>query len=353
MPAPDAILREKVPARWLHSLRQRLPFVSPRQSNKGGAAAILVYHRITGAGSDPLGLAVSPDHLGEQLAVLEQRFNPVSLAELAEMVVDGTIRDRSVVVTFDDGYDSVLHAAKPLLEGHGVPATAFVASGYVGSSRDFWWEELERIVFEGDLAAPLSVPYNGGTFAWEPRRGLARMLRRHRIAGPLGTYVGLMKQLRLLPADARAELMDALRASARIPANGSTPGRRPLNADELRALARGNLVEIGAHTVSHPVLAKLADPEQHREIVESKDALEDVLCAPVTSFAYPYGGREDFLPATTEAVRRAGFRRACANVPALVRRDTGLWRLPRFVVGDWDAGTFERRLERWFAGGLS
>jgi hypothetical protein len=75
--------------------------------------------------------------------------------------------------------------------------------------------------------------------------------------------------------------------------------------------------------------------------------IEDIVGRPVPLFAYPYGRVEDFSRRTVRLARKAGFLLACANVPGTVSRGTDRFRLPRYVVRDWDGDTFEKSLKDW------
>ena len=107
---------------------------------------ILLYHRVANAEPGPhanvSGLSVTPEHFEQQLAVLRRRFAPLRLRDLLES--PPRFRHPAVAVTFDDGYADNLHAALPLLERFGIPATFFVTSGMLGGQREFWWDTLER-----------------------------------------------------------------------------------------------------------------------------------------------------------------------------------------------------------------
>lgn len=123
-------------------------------------------------------------------------------------------------------------------------------------------------------------------------------------------------------------------------------GHRPLSADEVFKLAEGKLIEIGAHTMTHPVLSGLTIAEQRAEILKSKVSLEKILQRPVTSFAYPYGGRSDYTRDTISIIKEAGFDCACSNCQNFIRKGVDMYELPRVLVRDWDGKEFIRRLKK-------
>ena len=112
-------------------------------------------------------------------------------------------------------------------------------------------------------------------------------------------------------------------------------------------LAQGGLIEIGAHTVTHSVLAALTPSSQREEIKESKRFLEELLGRKVASFAYPYGRRCDYSEQSVALVREAGFAHACSNFAGVVGRNSDLFQLPRVQVRDWDGDEFAGRLSAW------
>jgi peptidoglycan/xylan/chitin deacetylase (PgdA/CDA1 family) len=112
-------------------------------------------------------------------------------------------------------------------------------------------------------------------------------------------------------------------------------------------MAEDGLVEIGSHTVTHPVLATLPVTAQRDEIRQSKAGLEDILGCEVTSFSYPHGS---YTPETVDLLREAGFTQACSSIADVVWQSTDGFQLPRRIVKDWDGEAFARRLEEWFSG---
>jgi peptidoglycan/xylan/chitin deacetylase (PgdA/CDA1 family) len=119
---------------------------------------------------------------------------------------------------------------------------------------------------------------------------------------------------------------------------------RRLSREEINALSRSRIVEIGAHTVNHPALTTLSPTAQKREIEISKTALEEIIDRPVASIAYPHG---DYSEETISLVQQAGFSRACTTRPGLVWQEHDRFQLPRFNVGNWCGDEFARRISTW------
>jgi peptidoglycan/xylan/chitin deacetylase (PgdA/CDA1 family) len=282
---------------------------------------VLCYHRVADDRPDPWDLCVSPRHFAEHLEVIASAAHPVPLAQLTPQRGGRAGGARPLVaVTFDDGYADNLHAAKPLLEAADVPATVFVVSGAIGRSGEFWWDELERAVLGPDPGPPTA-----DVETWQAFRTAHQTLR---VASRPEREATLSK------------LLDGQDA-------GPRESRRALTEQELLDLADGGLVEVGAHTVTHPVLSSLPEEEQRWEVARAKAELEGRLGRPVRMFAYPYGRRQDWTPATAQAVRESGYTLACTTSTGLVRGRSNAFALPRFCVPDWNGEQLGEALERW------
>src|SRR2546429_4754526 len=130
-------------------------------------AGILLYHRVSEIHRDPQLLCVTPAHFVEQLEVLRRWYVVRSLEQLLNAQDSGLTLRRQIAVTFDDGYLDNLTNAKPLLAKHDVPAVVFVAVGHVGKTREFWWDELERIVLDPPHLPPgLVLEFTGTVHRW-------------------------------------------------------------------------------------------------------------------------------------------------------------------------------------------
>ena len=112
----------------------------------GPRAAVLLYHRVSDTPTDPYLLRVRTRHFQEQMDVLARRGRVIPLRALAAHHRLGSLPHGAVAITFDDGYIDNLLVAKPILQKHGLSATVFMTAGTIGREREFWWDELERVL---------------------------------------------------------------------------------------------------------------------------------------------------------------------------------------------------------------
>lgn len=289
--------------------------------------SILAYHRIV-AEPDPL----FPDEVSARefdwhLAVLGRWFTVLSLREAAARLRDGTLPVRSACVTFDDGYADNVTVALPILQRHGVPATFFVATGFIDGGR--MWNDS---VIETVRAA------RGGTLDARciglDEQDISTIgLRRQAIER-------LLAALKYLPPEERQRRVDRLAREAPSP----LPSDLMMTAEQVRHLCASGM-EIGAHTVTHPILAELGPERAEREIRDSKRRLEALTGRPVTVFAYPNGkpGR-DYRREHVDMVRELGFEAAVSAAWGVAHAASDSHQLPRFTPWDRSPGKFALRL---------
>lgn len=292
---------------------------------------ILLYHRVAVIDSDPWSLCITPQQFAEHLEVL-QACVPITLEQVEPTRPDGDRRPR-VAITFDDGYADNLYQAKPLLERYDIPATFFVVTGYVGQNREFWWDELEKIVFGPEtLSGTVQFSTASGHHYFQtdgcPRSSL---------------YISLYRHLQPMPHEERRDILDQLLDWSHQSAS-TRESHRIMTADEVRELANGGLVEIGAHTVTHPRLASQTLATQEAELRNSKAWLEDLFGRPIANFSYPFGGSEHYSQETVRVVREAGYLRAFTAAPHGVGKRDTLHELPRFNTSGMTGHDLERLL---------
>ena len=294
-----------------------------------GGSVILLYHRVAEGIPDPWSLCVGPANFAAQMAVLAAR----GVRSLDALVDEPGNRRREPVVTFDDGYADFHSAALPVLRAYDVPATLFVTTGTLGGGREFWWDELERILASATLPPSLATDLGGSPFEWTfASDGDRRTL-----------YHALHQRVGRLPGPTRLRVLDALARWAGV-APECRATHRPLGEAEVAAVAREARIGIGAHTVSHSYLGALPATEQQREIDESRRTLETITGRKLRHFSYPHGDHE---PETIEAVRRAGFASACGTSCEPVVGAVDRFDLPRIEVPNLSGPAFARWLDEW------
>ena len=289
----------------------------------GPTGLVLLYHRIAEPGEDHFNLCVTPGHFSEHLEVLNKAAKVVRLRDVFESSAPAP-RLR-VAITFDDGYRDNLLVGRRLLEKADAPATLFAVAGDVGEQ--FWWDELEDILFQPE-SLPASLTITGA-----PTSGVARR----------DVYFAVHRILQDMPAARRADALEQLKVQ--VHASGP-PRRLRLSEEELRAVPEGGLIDIGAHSMTHPVLSRLSVDGQREEILGCKRRLEELLGSRVTTFAYPFGSSSDFNKDTVALVKEAGFESAFMVASDAIWRSTDRFRAARVMVTDCDGHAFERSLRR-------
>jgi peptidoglycan/xylan/chitin deacetylase (PgdA/CDA1 family) len=283
-------------------------------------------------GQDPHLLCVYPDRFIEQLEQLRRDAEIVPMRD-----VQTPASGRRVAITFDDGYADNAHVARPILESIGAPATFYITAGNIGTDRWFWWDSLASLVLTSRGIDRLPVDIDGD-LAYLDLGSEEQRLRSHSM---------LHKRMRQLPSATIEQILGELGSRLGV-VYASEIGDRAVTGEELRSLS-SDLFEIGAHSMSHPLLSARSLDEQRNEIVDSRTRLESMIGMPVTSFSYPFGGNDAFNDDTVRLVLQAGYGTACTGIAGRVSRRTDPLRLPRHFVRNLDQSDFRRWLSRCFA----
>ncbi len=301
-----------------------------------------MYHRIAAEAYDPWGLAVPAERFAEQLDWLKQNRNVMPLAELAQLHRQGTLPGNACAITFDDGYACNADIAAPLLEGKGLSATFFLASRLLDPEREFWWDDLERIVL-GSRANELSLEVAGRRETFLLGYPQAADQVRNFGEAPNTPRQQAIDAIwaRLLPLASVeiAERIDALRLQAGV-AKGARPSHRPMSREQASALPAGT-ISIGGHTLHHLSLPDRPRSEREEEITRGLRECEKLSEQPVTCFAYPYGHHDS---ETGEIAAAAGLVCACTTEQRAINAGTDPLFLPRVQVLNWTREELAREL---------
>lgn len=269
----------------------------------GHKAAILVYHRIIEG--ERSSLVVSPWRFRQQMNYLRLHYRVVPFSALAATLrAGGQFAAPTVAITFDDGYRDNLTNAAPVLQEFGLPATLFVAPGPQELGEPFWWDTL--------ALAGITDP----------------------------TILGQLKQR---PHHEFRQAIEVARKQLSPDLLAETVRRLYLTWDELRQwTALGN--EVGAHTMTHPIMAQVSPNQARAELRDSRAALERQTGRMIDTFAYPNGRAIDFTDQTAQIVAEEGFTAACTTIDGLNDATSNPLALHRFCARDEPLPLFALRL---------
>lgn len=304
-----------------HSLLQQLLPDALRQR-----LSILIFHRVLDAKDAMMPSEPSREEFEWMMALLRRRFNPMPLHEALTRLNTGSLPPLSVCVTFDDGYRDNLINALPIMERHDVPGTIFVSTGSLDGGR-MWNDTVTEAVRRWPEAQLDLSGFDLGVYAVnsiEEKRQAAQAIN---------------SRVKYFGAGAKAAVIDFLQDRSK-----DLPDNLMLKSEEVRELTRRG-VEIGAHTVSHPILAELSSDDSVQEIVRSKSTLETITNGPIRLFAYPNGkANTDYSAANVAQCREAGFDYALSTNWGVATPESHQFEVPRFTPWDRAPAKFGLRL---------
>ena len=276
--------------------------------------SIVTFHRVLPA-PDPL-LPYEPDVAAfeTQLAWLDSAFHILALPEAVARLAAGTLPPRALCLTFDDGYRNNLECALPVLRKYGAPATVFVNTAYLEGGM-MWNDQLIEAVRAWPGRTLDLGTHGAGSFELGDDRA--------------SVATRVLDALKYLSYDERARLAAGLHRNS-----GSTVNDLMMSPAEVRRMHDAGIT-IGAHTHSHPILARLDAAEAREEIALNQRLLAEICGAPVTCFAYPNGrpGR-DYDERHVAILKDLGFQAAVTTAPGTAGRGADPLQLPRFTP--WD-----------------
>ncbi len=306
-------------------LRRLFEMMSP--NGPRARLSVLIFHRVLPE-VDPL----FPDEMHAQrfdqvCEWLADWFNVLPLDVAVGGLRAGSLPARAACITFDDGYADNHDVALPILLRHGLTSTFFIATGFLDGGR--MWNDTIIESIRGCNAVSLDLSAMG--------------LGHHAlgsIADRRAAIATLIDRIKYLPVAQRIAATEQLAELCGV----CPPQDMMMTSLQVQALRRAGML-IGAHTVSHPILARLEAGQALHEIEASKVFLEGLLGEPVNLFAYPNGKPgADYSPTTTDIVRRLGFHAAVSTANGISRQGDDLFQIRRFTPWDRNRVRFAARL---------
>ncbi len=267
---------------------------------------ILMYHGIRRKQDNEIPEKIFEKHLDsriftDHLRILKKYCTPVSLSEI---FAEKKLPVNPVVITFDDGYKNNYDVAFPLLQEYQVPATIFVTTGFVDKTHFLWTDRLEYIVAHS--ASKDTISLQGGTL----------ILKMDNEKEKLKTLTSVKEKLKNYNEEERLEILENIeqKLGSGYEWTQIHPELMPLSWDEIREMKNSGLVEIGSHTVSHPILSRCSDEKQLYELATSKYRISEELGDNCILFAYPNGRHIDYTKNTIRILKECGYKIALTTI---------------------------------------
>lgn len=291
-----------------------------------GRGVILTFHHVRPARDDPFQpnalLAITPQHLDTTLrVVVDLGFDLVSLDDVPDRLRAGEGARPFCALTFDDGYRDNRDHALPVLRRYGAPWTLFVTADYASGQGRLWWLELEEVIRRQDS---LTLRRADGSIAELPTRDPAEKL---------AAFATAYAALRAGPEDALRDTIAGWCADAGLD-TGDLVRRNCMSWDELGDLAPEPGLTIGAHTLTHPMLAKHDVDRAVLEIDGGRSAIAEKLGVVSRHLSYPVGDPTSAGPREFGFAADAGYATAVTTRPGHVfgEHAAHLMALPRVSV---------------------
>lgn len=261
-----------------------------------------------------------------QMKLLNDHFNPLSLGTALELQKSGDLPPASVCVTFDDGYADNAEVALPILKKWNIPATFFISSGYLDGG--LMWNDTVLESFKQIRETEIDLGEIGlgeCSVATESER--------------LEVAHKALAALKHLPPDRRAKSTDYIGSFAT-----DLPSDLMMTSAQVKKLADAGM-DIGGHTVSHPILANLSRDESRCEIEQGKKALEGLIGKNLSFFAYPNGKPgQDYTDFHCGVLSDIGFKAGVSTRWGVSTAESDIWQLPRFMPWDKTPAKFLLRM---------
>jgi peptidoglycan/xylan/chitin deacetylase (PgdA/CDA1 family) len=310
---------------------------------------VFTYHRIAEPGADlfydPV-ISATPESFRAQVDCLSRSARILTLSEAIERIASpAPWREPAALVTFDDGYRDNFEIAAPILRDRGIPATFFLPTAFVESPRLPWWDEVAYIIKQTrvrrlELCRGPDRTGNGDASASPPPLAidLGAAPRAAAIRAIIDTF---------LDETIRDErwFLERLAERAEVDVDDEAMARALFTDwDQARRLTGPDTgLSVGSHGHSHHKLAGLDGDSQRRELVESKEILEDRLGREVVALAYPYGWPGTYTPQTKALAAGVGYRAAFASFEGINRQGAfDPFEIRRLGVGSGDSAVLLR-----------
>ncbi|MBA7490682.1 hypothetical protein ES702_01223 [subsurface metagenome] len=268
-------------------------------------AIILLYHGVTTERSTGVrnssGKHMYIDDFKYQMKYIKENCNTLALRDLLQLLEDGKeLPKRTVAVTFDDSFKNVFKNAYAILKKDNVPATLFITTGFVGTERIIWTDILELIIDNLDDEKTLYTHLED--------LGCNKRFCLTTVEGKVEVLKKIKEFLKSVDEKTKDFFITRLINGYQDDVHAaSLENYETLSWEDVRAMDEDPLIEIGSHTINHPILSRISLKEAETEIVSSKIKLQNELGHKVDLFSYPEGQESHYNESIIKLLKKNRF----------------------------------------------
>lgn len=283
---------------------------------------VLTYHRVKQE-NDPLQTDdISVDHFEIHIRVLSSFFCILRLDEAVEKLTQGSLPAGAICITFDDGYANNHDIAFPVLRKYNVPAVFFIANGFLNGG--CMWNDVVIEAIRRTSKAELDLTSID-----------LDVYRIDSVKKKAAAIELLLNQLKYRPTEKRWQDVNKLANLAEV----DIPTDLMMTNDQIRNLHNSGM-EIGGHTINHPILTQIDTKQANNEIATNKKQLENLIGNSIVSFAYPNGRpMRDYNEEHIKILKNCGYVAAVTTSWGAATSNIDLFQIPR--ITSWDKSSLK------------
>ena len=296
-------------------------------SGEKGRLSVFIFHRVRPSFDPLFPNELDADRFDQMLIWIKNWFNVIPLDDAVCRLKDNTLPERAASITFDDGYADNREVALPILLKHNLTATFFIATGFLDGGR--MWNDtiIESVRACSSQQLDLSLIALGKCEVGS-------------VQEKQDAIAAIISKVKYCAVDDRIDLTKRIAELAGV----VSPTDLMMTTKQLVELRNAGM-QIGAHTVSHPILASVNISEARREMIEGKVFLENLLGEPIRLFAYPNGKPGvDFSREHAVLAKEVGFEAAVSTAPGCASSGSDPYQIQRFTPWDRTKLRFGMRL---------
>lgn len=262
---------------------------------------VVMYHGVTRNRYDPPVWTQLPEEIFlAQMKYIKSHYNILHLSSFISFLRSGKdLPDRSALITFDDGLRNNYSVAFPILKRLTIPATIFLTTNFIDTERIFWFDELLFLIRQKVKQNEKIVDEIMANFGSRYRNDV------------WNAYFYMVNKMKRMSEDERNIIMDQLRDNMKMDSGLMLDDFGLMKWDHILEMERSGIIDFGAHTANHRILANISEELWDEEMKEPRATLSKILGKDIVSFCFPNG-----IPEVDFNERHIDYLRACGYICA-------------------------------------